>query len=261
MIFPGFEFTGESYGHKNVVWKNLDYVPDTNYPAWIQEDGWDWEALLEGGVDAWLGGVEDDNTPEDLWAWCATQADQLRADNPGMEDQIDFLTMIHTPAEAPIHQTDWGYLNVDYMPLVEVFSKHGNSLGLQEVYEFVPDLDPTLTYLTKIQEWTATGDPNLELGAIGATDTHTAKRTFATTGPKIRVLFRARTSDRIAWMGETVDPDGSLDWDLVVTDLLRVGPPLSIDPVASASRRGQGFVRIGRLALLERQDLALLDHT
>ncbi len=278
LIFPGFEFTGESYGHKNVLWKNLDYVPDTNYPAWIQEDGWDWEALLEGGVDAWLGGVEDDNTPEDLWAWCVDQADQLATDNPGMEDQIDFLTMIHTPAEAPIHQTDWGHLNVDYMPLVEVFSKHGNSLGLQEVYEFVPDQDPTLTYLTKLQEWTTTGDPNLELGAIGATDTHTAKpgndtidpenveyvaqqmdygggvgavvslskerddiweafqakRTFATTGPKIRVIFRARTADRIAWMGETVDPDGSLDWDLVVS--ARTDPAPVSDAVSALSR-------------------------
>ena len=261
LIFPGFEFTGETYGHKNVVWKNLDYVPDSSYAAWIQEDGWDWEALINEGLDAWLGDVEDDNTPEDLWAWCVGQADQLRVDNPGMEDQVDFLTMIHTPAEVPIHHTDWSYLDIDNMRLVEVYSKHGNSLGPGEDYESVPGQDATLTYLYKLAEWTDTGDPNLQLGAVGATDTHAAKpgndtidpdnveyiaqqmdygggvagvvslskdrddiweamqarRTFATTGPKIRVAFRARTSERIAWMGETVDPDGSLEWDLVVT--------------------------------------------
>ncbi len=261
LIFPGFEFTGETYGHKNVVWKNLDYVPGTNYPAWIQDEGWDWEALINEGLDAWLGDVEDDNTPEDLWAWCSAEAEQLRADNPGMEDQVDFLTMIHTPAEIPIHQTDWNHLNIDYMRLVEVFSKHGSSLGPHEDYETVPGQEETLTYLYKLAEWTENGDPNLQLGVVGATDTHTAKpgndtidpenveyiaqqmdygggvagvvslskerddiweafqarRTFATTGPKIRVIFRARTAERLHWMGETVEPDGSLDWDLVVT--------------------------------------------
>ncbi len=274
LIFPGFEFSGETYGHKNVVWKNVDYVPDSNYPAWIQEDGWDWEALITEGIDAWLGDVEDDNTPEDLWNWCIDRADELRAANPGMEDQIDFLTMIHTPAEIPIHHTDWSYTSAEYLRLVEVFSKHGNSLGMQEVYEAVPGQDDSLTYLAKIQEWTATGDPNLALGAIGATDTHAAKpgndtidpenveytgqqmdygggvgavvayskerddlwdgfqakRTFATTGPKIRVVFRARTSDRIAYMGETVTPDGDLEWDLVVsarTDLEPVSQDMS----------------------------------
>jgi len=274
LIFPGFEFTGETYGHKNVVWKNLDYVPDSSFPAWIQEDGWDWEALINEGLDAWLGDVEDDNNPDELWFWCEQEADDLRADNPGMEDQIDFLTMIHTPGEIPIHQTDWAYTNIEHNRLVEIFSKHGNSLGPDEDYESVPGQDDTLTYLHKLAEWTDTGDPDLQLGVVGATDTHTAKpgndtidpenveyiaqqmdygggvagvvslskdrddiweafqakRTFATTGPKIRVVFRARTDERIAWMGETVDPDGDMEWDLLVTARTDLDPVSTEEP-------------------------------
>lgn len=261
VIFPGFEFTGETFGHKNVVWKSLELVPDDNFAAWENRGDWNWSDLLAGGVDSFLGEVEDDQTPEDLWAWCDDQAEQLRADHPGDESQVDYFTIIHTPAEAPTHDTDWEHIDGDVMPLVEVYSKHGSSMGGDSVYEPVPDQDPQKTYLTKLAEWTETGNRDLALGVVAATDTHSAKpgndtidddaveeisrqmpfgggvagvvaagktrddiwealrarRTFGTSGPKIRVLLRAHAPNRLAWQGEIVEPHLDRDWELVVS--------------------------------------------
>ena len=44
-----------------------------------------------------------------------------------------------------------------------------------------------------------------------------ARRTFGTSGPKIRVLFRASAGSRLAWQGEKVDPGTDDTWTLTTT--------------------------------------------
>ncbi len=258
VLFAGFEYTGETYGHKNVVWKHPDLVPDGRFAAWDDVGSLNIQDIIHDGVDAILYDVEDCTNPDDLWAWGEQWVQDLKATNPERADDVDYLTIVHTPGEAPVHDTDWDYTNAERLRLVEVYSKHGNSMGPDDVYEPVPEQDPSKTYLTKLEEWVRTGDEDLQLGVVAATDTHAgkpgndtidpdaveyisdqmffgggltgvvapekcrdaiwgalqARRSFGTTGPKIRLLLEARSGERSAWQGEVVEAGADSEWEL-----------------------------------------------
>ena len=261
VIFPGWEYTGEETGHKNVVWKSLEHVPDSTHPAFDNQGEWVWTDLLTGGIDEFLGEVPEDSSPEELWAWCEDWVTTLQDADPESADQVDFLTIVHTPGEAPTHDTEWDHTSEEHLRLVEVYSKHGNSMGGGDSYEAVPDQDGSKTYLTTLGDWSDSDTNEFALGVVAGTDTHAAKpgndsidpdnvewlgrqmfygggvagvvadskdrddlwdalearRTFGTTGPRIRILLHAESDTRRVWQGEMIDPGDETEWELTVS--------------------------------------------
>ncbi|MCZ7661818.1 MAG: DUF3604 domain-containing protein [Thermoleophilia bacterium] len=142
VVFPGFEYTNSSRdagcGHKCVI-----FATDTVTPAPIGFDG--------------------ENTAVDLWQQLAG---------------YEALTIPHHPAKghavalAPM-STDWDYVNASLMPVVEIYSAHGNSEAYGEE-EPVQAFRPERSVEAALERWLEDHDPGYKLGILASTDTHLA---------------------------------------------------------------------------------------
>lgn len=185
IIFPGYEYTNTfgkfpimgsdvGYGHKNVIFKYIDQIPDFRYGSWLQ--------LFH----------EAANTARRLW-------NTLREFRPDSQGGIGTaLTIPHTPSKVGIaldlsekggfgdHRTDWKSMDHDFVRNVEIHSKWGSFEGPPP-----PDLDcpaePVIFHYESgvgdpisvrnilYHRWILMGSPNFTLGFVGGTDNHLGK--------------------------------------------------------------------------------------
>ena len=156
-------------------------------------------------------------------------------------DPYEAIVIAHSPADGALrHSTDWNYVNAEMMPLVEIYSTHGSSekAGTEEaVLGFIDNR--SVEYA--LMRWIDTGNEGYKLGIVASSDDHSgqlgnvsesslwpphsaglaavlatdktreaiydalkAKRTYATTGPRINLSFNARYGTSSAIMGETI---------------------------------------------------------
>ncbi|RPJ04681.1 MAG: hypothetical protein EHM36_09540 [Deltaproteobacteria bacterium] len=254
IVFPAWEYTNthglpgvggsmKGYGHKNVVFKDLD-------PALLPEDEY-------GAFN-----VDDPHVAHDatkLW-------EKLEAYRPPCDGcEGTALTIVHTPAnvgegtgDAKDHRTDWDVVDRDFVRHVEIYSKWGNSEGppppemgcTDEPFEYTsaPQSDPLFVRPILYSRWIKGGDRNFLLGILGGTDNHKGqpgnsstdqcgfpyrggitgilapslardnlwtnlwnRRTQATsTGARIPILFAVEASGRHLLMGDQGDHDGTV---------------------------------------------------
>jgi len=178
IVFPGWEYTNtymlrpvlgssRGYGHKCVIFKDLDEVPSTRLTAAIPGSGS--EVVASDAAALWEG----------LGAF--------RPPSPGMEGAA--LTIPHTTSMTGVdygrdHRTDWDYMDGDFVRNVEICSKHGNtegpppdglSCGPEEaLLDYDPAMqDETITLRRLLhQRWVLDGNGLFRLSFVGGTDNH-----------------------------------------------------------------------------------------
>lgn len=175
IIFPGWEYTNShglqtstsGYGHKNVIFKDLELsaLPEQRY------------------------GVDEAATAKELWELL----NPYRAGNNGKAFNTA-LTIIHTPANVgdaedlsefggiSDHRTDWEVMDGDFVKHVEIYSKWGNSEGPspykynpinEELIDYVSGAGDPITVRTILYNyWVLGGDKRYLLGFLGGTDNH-----------------------------------------------------------------------------------------
>lgn len=179
IVFPGWEYTNthagipqtgspEGYGHKNVVFKSLDDVPPVRYGAFALPA----DALARTNADLW----------ERLDPW--------RPNGP--DGEAGALTIVHTPAmngagafaRGADHQTDWDFMDADFVRNVEISSKWSSTEGPEPeaadcaaeddpAFALDPWLIPAKTVRSVLHErWIRDGGPAFRLSFVGGTDTH-----------------------------------------------------------------------------------------
>ncbi len=178
IIFPGWEYTNThmlrpwmgtdaGYGHKCVIFKDLDNVPPTRMTTSFPGSGSD--VVAQDAVALWEGLAD------------------LRPPSPGAEGSA--LTIPHTPSmngEMPSgdHRTDWNYMDGDFVRNVEICSKHGNAEGPPPVeaacgpeeplIDYIPDRnDETITLRRLLyKRWVRDGNGLFRISFVGGTDNH-----------------------------------------------------------------------------------------
>jgi hypothetical protein len=155
-------------------------------------------------------------------------------------DPYEAIVIAHSPADGGLrHSTDWNYVNAAMMPLVEIYSTHGSSekAGTEEaVLGFIDNRSVE----SALMRWFDTGNEGYKLGIVASSDDHSgqpgnvesslwpphsaglaavlatdktreaiynalkSKRTYATSGPRIKLSFNANYGTSSAIMGETI---------------------------------------------------------
>jgi hypothetical protein len=178
IIFPGWEYTNThmlrpwigtsaGYGHKCVIFKDLDQVLPTRLTTSFPGSGS--EVVASDAAALW----------EKLAAF--------RPSSPGNEGFV--LTIPHTPSmngELPSgdHRTDWNYMDGDFVRNVEICSKHGNAEGPppeeiaggpeEALLDYIPDRnDETITMRRLLyRRWVRDGNGLFRMSFVGGTDNH-----------------------------------------------------------------------------------------
>lgn len=178
IIFPGWEYTNthmlrpligtdRGYGHKCVIFKDLDNVTPTRLTTSFPGSGS--EVVARDAAALWDGLAD------------------FRPPSPGAEGSA--LTIPHTPSmngELPSgdHRTDWNYMDGDFVRNVEICSKHGNAEGPppegigcgpeEPLLDYMPDRnDETITLRRLLhQRWVRDGDGLFRMSFVGGTDNH-----------------------------------------------------------------------------------------
>ena len=150
------------------------------------------------------------------------------------------IVIAHSPADGGLrHSTDWNYVNAAMMPLVEIYSTHGSSekTGTEEaVLGFIDNRSVE----SALMRWIDTSNEGYKLGIVASSDDHSgqpgnvesslwpphsaglaavlatdktreaiydalkSKRTYATSGPRIKLSFNASYGTSPVIMGETI---------------------------------------------------------
>ncbi|MBI4689699.1 MAG: DUF3604 domain-containing protein [Nitrospirae bacterium] len=95
----GYEWTSSTFGHKSVIFKNLDIPWSVVYSSYSGD------------------GSRYKNYPTDLWS---------ALDSAGYQSTA--VTLPHHPAGGPA-ATNWDYQNPADQPGAEIYSEHGNKEG------------------------------------------------------------------------------------------------------------------------------------
>lgn len=135
LAFTGYEWTNGAYGHRSVIFKNL------NIP---------WSAVFNATAYP---------SPSALWSALDAAGYQSTA-----------LTIPHHPAGTSPADINWDYHNANYQPVVEIYSEHGNSEFCATMYD---PLTKGCTYTGAVDY--ALGVKGLKLGFTAGTDAHDAK--------------------------------------------------------------------------------------
>lgn len=139
----GYEWTSMKHGHRNVFFRT-EAVPPILYDSLNTAQ------------------VEDSSTPSLLW----TLLDAWKAQAP---TGADYISIPHTTVKV----MDWSPDSVDRLrqPVVEVFSKHGNSQGDPD-YLAPTEFNPKTTWEAGLNRWLIGRNPGYQVGAIASSDTH-----------------------------------------------------------------------------------------
>lgn len=174
----------EAYGHKNVVFRDIDAAP-TRRASYIPP------SVFTATGDACTGSDPDPYcgfdtytdwtyTNENLWDWLEAGDYDLNDDG-----RPDALTVIHTPGN--IHHVDWDAVDNRFVRNVEIFSQWGSSEGAPpsgcDVTEdrdvrLPPDALNADEDLIRAQigaRWIDEGDADYALSFVGGSDDHEAQ--------------------------------------------------------------------------------------
>ncbi len=188
LVFPGWEYTNtrglapllgsfQGYGHKCVLFRDPDKVPDTRAASWMTGPG---SRVLA-------------REAKDLWSYL----EGFRPARAG--DEGTALTIPHTASMKGVsslqdHRNDWQVVDQDFVRHVELCSKWGSGEGpappsascvlddADQLLDYEPEEnDETVSVRTLLYDrWVLEGNPDFCLGFVGGTDNHVGEPGNAT---------------------------------------------------------------------------------